>query len=139
MDTFAKIMSTWEHVLNADAELEERNKSTYSSLEGKTAIQLAVDKLSPYSVDVAGGKFKVHQGSPSQPLLSWKLSGDLFKDAMLGKHRLIFSLLDPRGQLSFDTPNFTHWNGASIIEMLLLAQEMTIKSPEIAKLVKELE
>ena len=44
-----------------------------------------------------------------------------------------------RGELSFDTSNFTHWNGATIIEMLLLAHEMTIKDQKVSKLVQELE
>jgi len=139
MDNFATIMSHWEEVLNSDAELEERNKSMYSSVEGKTAIQLEVDGQSSYMVDINGGKFKIHQGSAKSPLLNWKLPVSLFKDVMLGKHRLIYSLLDTRGTLSFDTPNFSHWNGATIIEMLYLACEMSEKNSEISKLVEKLE
>jgi len=139
MDNFATIMSHWEEVLNSDAELEERNKSMYSSVEGKTAIQLEVDGHSSYKVEVNGGKFKVHQGSSKSPLLNWKLPVSLFKDVMLGKQRLIYSLLDTRGTLSFDTPNFSHWNGATIIEMLYLACEMSEKNSEISKLVEKLE
>jgi len=139
MDNFTKLMSAWEEVLNKDTELAERNKSTYSTLEGRTAIQIEVDKLRPYKVDITDGTFKVQQGAAQQPLLTWKLSGDLFKEVLLGKYRLIFGILDPRGTLAFDTPNFTHWNGATIIEMLFLAQEMTMKNPPIAKLVTELE
>ena len=58
---------------------------------------------------------------------------------MLGKHRLIYSLLDPRGTLVFDTPNFTHWNGATIIELLFLSCEMGTKNSEVSKLVEGLE
>ena len=139
MDNFAKIMSCWEEVLNTDAELEERNKSIYSSLEGKTAIQLEVEGKPSYLVDINGCKFKIHQGSVTSSLLNWKLPVLLFKDVMLGKHRLIYSLLDQRGKLSFDTPHFTHWNGATIIEMLYLACEMGIKNSELSKLVEGLE
>ena len=139
MSTFEKIMNSWEEVLNSDAELAERNRSIYSTIEGRTAIQLEVDKQPPYSVQVLDGKFKIKQGAGEQPLLTWKIPAEQFKDVMLGTHRLIFSLLDPKGALSFDTPNFSHWNGATIIEMLLLAQEMTARNQEIANLVKKLE
>ena len=138
MSSFAKIMSSWEEVLNSDAELEERNKSIYSSLKGRTAIQLEVERQPSYIVDINDGKFKVHQGSATSPLISWKLPVSLFKDVMLGKQRLIYGLLDSRGTLSFDTPSFTHWNGATIIEMLYLASEMCVKSSEVSKLVEEL-
>ncbi len=132
-------MDYWEEVLNTDPELKERNKSIYSSLEGRTAIQLEVEGKPPYLVSVNGCKFKVQQGSATSPLLRWKLPVSLFKDVMLEKHRLIYSLLDPRGTISFDTPHFTHWNGATVIEMLFLAQEMTIKNTEMSKLVEGLE
>jgi hypothetical protein len=139
MDTFAKIMNRWEEVLNQDVELEERNKSIYSDLEGRTAIQLELEGQPSYIVDVNSGKFMVRQGSSKSPLLNWKLPVSLFKNVMLGKHRLIYSLLDPKGTLSFDTPHFTHWNGATIIEMLYLACEMSAKSSEVSKLVEVLE
>ena len=63
----------------------------------------------------------------------------VFKDVMLGKHRLIFSMLDPSVTLLFDSANFTHWNGATVIEMLLLAHEMTAQNKEISKIVEGLE
>lgn len=138
MDNFAKIMNRWEEMLNCDAELEERNKSIYSSLEGRTAVQLEVEGQPSYIVDISSGKFKVHQGSAESPLLSWKLPVSLFRDVMLGKYRLIYSLLDSRGTLSFDTPHFTHWNGATIIEMLFLASEISVKNSEVSKLVEGL-
>ena len=138
MGDFEKVMSIWEEVLNKDSELGERNKSIYSTLEGRTAIQLEVEGKPSYVVDIKGGRFKVHQGTATNPLLSWKLPVSLFKDVMLGKHRLIYSLLDSRGTLSFDTPNFTHWNGATIIEMLFLSCEMGIKNLEVSKLVEGL-
>ena len=139
MDNFATIMDRWGTLLNSDEELAERNKSIYSSLEGRTAINLEVAGQNPYRVDVSGGKFAVQQGSAEGPLLTWKLPPALLKDVMLGKQRLIYGLLDPRGTLAFDTPNFTHWNGATIIEMLFLACEMGEKEAHISQLIKGLD
>ena len=139
MDNFATIMERWGTILNSDEELAERNKSIYSSLEGRTAINLEVAGQNPYRVDVSGGKFAVQQGSAEGPLLTWKLPPALLKDVMLGKQRLIYGLLDPRGTLAFDTPNFTHWNGATIIEILFLACEMGEKEAHISQLIKGLD
>jgi len=139
MSGLKKFMSSWEQALNADEELAERNQSPYSTIEGKAAVVLDVKQLEPYTVSVEGGKFSIKKGAAKKPLLCWKVPGDVFKSAMLGEHKLMFSLLDPRNKLIFDTPNFTHWNGATIIEVLLLAQEMSVNNPEISKLVKELE
>ena len=139
MDNFATIMERWGTILNSDEELAERNKSIYSSLEGRTAINLEVAGQNPYRVEVSGGKFAVQQGSAEGPLLTWKLPPALLKDVMLGKQRLIYGLLDPRGTLAFDTPNFTHWNGATIIEILFLACEMGEKDAHISQLIKGLD
>lgn len=139
MDNVATIMKRWEEVLNSDEELAERNKSIYSSVEGRSAIQIEMEGQSSYRVEVSDGKFKIQKGSDKKPLLTWKLPVVLFKDVMLGKQRLIYALLDPRGKLSFDTPNFSHWNGATIIEMLFLACEMGQKESKISKLVEGLE
>ena len=139
MSNFEKFMSSWEETLNTDAELQERNKSPYSTIEGRTAVQLEIGKFSPYMVDVKDGRFSVKKGTAKQPLLCWMIPTAAFKDLLLGKHQLMYSILDPQGELSFDTPNFTHWNGATIIEVLFLAHEMTVKSPKIFKLVEELE
>ena len=139
METFAGIMNTWEQTLNEDTELNERNQSPYSSIEGKTAVQLEVEKHPTYIVTVKEGKFKVKKGTAKKALFHWKVPTVVFKDVMLGKQKLLYSILDPQGELVFDTSNFTHWNGATIIEMLLLAQEMTVKNPTIKKLVEGLE
>lgn len=139
MDKVAAIMKRWEDVLNGDHELAERNESMYSSVEGRTAIQIELEGQSSYMVEVRDGKFKVKQGSGKNPLLNWKLPVSLFKDVMLGKQRLIYGLLDPKGTLIFDTPSFTHWNGATIIEMLFLACEIGKKEADVCKLVEGLE
>jgi hypothetical protein len=139
MDNLATIMKRWEEVLNGDIELAERNKSIYSSVEGRIPIQIEVEGLSPYKIGIKGGKFKIQKGSDRKPLLAWKLPVVLFKEVMLGKQRLIYAMLDPRGTLSFDKPNFSHWNGATIIEMLFLACEMGQKESNISKLVEGLE
>ncbi|MBN2108672.1 MAG: hypothetical protein JW832_14705 [Deltaproteobacteria bacterium] len=139
MDAFEKLMNNWEKILNADAELAERHKSPYSTIEGKAAIQLEVEKQPPYSVHVQDGKFSIQKGTADKPLLCWRVPGGVFKDVMLGKHRLIFSMLDPSVTLLFDSANFTHWNGATVIEMLLLAHEMIAQNKEISKIVEGLE
>lgn len=139
MDNLATIMEAWEEVLNGDAELSERARSMYSTLEGKAAVQVEIEGLPPYAVNASGDRFSITRGSSPGALLTWKLPLSLFKDVLLGRHRLIYGLLDPRGSLTFDTPNFTHWNGATIIEMLYLACEMTLKNQALGDLVERMQ
>jgi hypothetical protein len=138
MDNLAKVMDRWEEVLNADEELKERNESIYSTVEGRTAIEIEVDPLGTYHVDVDKGRFKVLEGTGKKALLQWRVPATLFKEMLLGKQRLLYALLDEQGELSFDTPNFTHWNGATVIEILFLAQELTAKNGEVSRLVEAL-
>ena len=63
MDNVSTIMDRWEEVLNDDKELEERNKSMYSSVEGRIAIQIEVEGQPSYKVEIKGGRFKVQKGS----------------------------------------------------------------------------
>lgn len=139
MDNLARAMKIWEDVLNSDAELAGRNKSIYSTLEGRAALQLEIEGFSAYHVDLADCRFTVSRGAASGALLTWKLPLPLFKDVLLGKHRLIYGLLDPRGTLTFDTPGFTHWNGATVIEMLYLACETAQKNRAFSELIEGLE
>lgn len=139
MNRFAEIMFRWEQILNADEELRERNRNFYSTIEGRSAIELIVGSQPPYKVDVKEGKFKVSTGAAEKPLLRWKMSNRIFSEVIQRKHQLLYSMLDPEAELTFDTPHFTHWNGATIIEMLLLASEMTTKNPDIQELVLQME
>lgn len=139
MNFFAELMSRWEQILNADEELQERNRSFYSTIEGRTAIELIVGNQPPYKVEVKDGKFKITTGAADKPLLRWKMPDKIFTEVLQRKHQLLYSMLDPGVELTFDTPYFTHWNGATIIEMLLLASEMTINNPDIKELVQHME
>ena len=139
MNRFAEIMLRWEQLLNADEELQERNRSTYSTIEGRTVIELIVGDQPSYRVEVKDGKFKVSTGAAEKPLLRWKMPNKIFSEVIQRKHQLLYSMLDPEAELTFDTPHFTHWNGATIIEMLLLASEMTIQNPDIQELVQQME
>jgi hypothetical protein len=139
MNRFAEIMFRWEQILNADEELQERNRSSYSTIEGRAAIELIVGSQPPYKVDVKEGKFKLSTGAAEKPLLRWKMPNRIFSEVIQRKHQLLYSMLDPEAELTFDTPHFTHWNGATIIEMLLLASEMTTKNPDIQELVLQME
>ncbi len=139
MNSLKKFMKQFEQILNSDIELLERNKSYYSTIEGKTAVVIDVNNHLPLSVEIKSGKFRVtDKVKKDKPLLHWKTNEKIFKDAMLGNHKLLFSLLDPEGELLFDTNNFTHWNGATVIEILLLAHEMTVNNPEITKIVNQM-
>ena len=131
MDKIESFIKKWEDELNADEELSLRNIDKASTMEGRDAIQLNIEGGDQYSLRSENGKFKCRKGPSEKPLLCWSLPPELLREVLVGSQPVFYALLDDRGELSFDTQNFTHFNGASIIEMLYLAQEVVKKSPEL--------
>ena len=133
-----RFFSEWEDVLNSDEELQLRNRDKASTLEGKVAIQLGIEGIGQYHLLVHEGKFSFAQGPSPDPLLCWDLPVSLLKEVLLNQQPVFYGLLDERGSLSFNTPHFTHFNGASIIEMLYLAQELVKSNDEIQQWIQQL-
>jgi len=138
MEKIASFIKKWEDALNGDEELQLRNKDRASTLEGKVALQLNIEGIGQYSLQVKDRKFKIDKGISPNPLLCWDLPSSLLKEVLLNKQPVFYALLDERGGLSFDTPHFTHFNGASIIEMLYLAQEVVKRDAEAQQLIQQL-
>jgi len=138
MEMIESFLKSWEDCLNSDEELQLRNTDKASTLEGRVAIQLNIESSNQYSVHVKDGKFTVDKGISQNPLLCWDLPVSLLQEVLLNKQPVFYALLDERGSVSFDTPHFTHFNGASIIEMLYLAQEVVKRDPEMDHLIQQL-
>jgi hypothetical protein len=139
MDVLHEFMQKWGDYLHEDPVLAKRNSHVKCSLkEGKAIVEVDIEDKGVFSVILKGGKFNVSSGKAATPLLSWKIPTRLFKDVLLGKERILYAMLDESCKLSFDTPNFTHWDGATAVEVMVRAQEMVKESPEIRKMVEEL-
>lgn len=131
-------ITKWTEALNSDEELQLRNRDKASTLEGKVAIQLGIEGIGQYHLLVHEGRFSFTQGTSPDPLLCWDLPVSLLKEVLLNQQPVFYGLLDERGSLSFNTPHFTHFNGASIIEMLYLAQEVVKTDEEIQQWIQQL-
>jgi hypothetical protein len=119
--------------------LQARNAHFKSTIEqGKAMVEVEVEGKGVYTVELKGERLHIRSGRASIPLLSWRVPLDLLKDVLLGKERILYALLDKRCRLSFDTPNFTHWNGTTALKVILSACEMVKRSPEMRRLVEEL-
>jgi hypothetical protein len=139
MDVFHEFVQNWEAYLNQDSVLEERTAHFKSTLEkGQTIVELEVEGKGVFSVELKEKGFQIRTGKAALPLLGWKVPLSLFKEALLGKERILYALLDTRCRLSFDTPHFTHWDGITALEIILLACEMVKKSPEMRKIAEEM-
>ena len=138
MEQLDSFMRRWEEVLNNDEELQMRNRDKASTLEGQVAIQLNIKGVGGYNVWVKDGKVKIEGGHSPNPLLNWDVPITLLKEVLLNEQPVFYGLLDERGKPTFNTPLFTHFNGASIVEMLYLAQELVKSDPEIQQLMYKL-
>ena len=139
MNLFEEFVQKWEAYLNQDPVIQERTAHFKSTLaEEKALVELEVEGNSILTVERKGRKFEIRRDKASLPLLSWRVPLSLFKEVLLGKERILYALLDKRCKLSFDTPNFSHWNGVTALEIILSACEMVKKSPEMRKIAEEM-
>jgi len=139
MDVFQAFAQGWETHLNQDPVIRARTAHIKSTLkEGKPLVEVEVEARGVLTVEQKGGTFQIGRDKASHPLLSWRVPLSLFKEVLLGKERILYALLDKRCGLSFDTPHFSHWNGVTALEIILLACEMVKKSPEMRRLAEEL-
>lgn len=138
MEWLDNFIQRWEAMLNSDEELQLRTRDDASTLEGKTAIQLRIEGAGHVAVNVKDGKLEINKNTSQSPLLCWNVPLALFKEVLLDKQPVLYALLDERGSLSFDTHNFTHFDGASIIEMLYLAQEVVKGDAQLQQLFYQL-
>jgi hypothetical protein len=139
MDAFHEFVKNWEAYLNQDSVLQERTAHFKSTLEKEqTIVEVEVEGRGVFSVELKEKGFQIRKGKAALPLLGWKVPLFLFKEALLGKERILYALLDTRCRLFFDTPHFTHWDGITALEIILLACEMVKKSPEMRKIAEEI-
>jgi hypothetical protein len=138
MEDLSGFIQKWEEILNNDEELQLRNRDKASTLEGKVAVQLNIKGVGEYSISIKDGKFSIVKGPAQNPLLLWDVPIALLQEVLLNKQPVFYGLLDERGKLLFDTPNFTHFNGASIIEILYLAQGVVKSDATIHQCIEQL-
>lgn len=108
-------------------------------LEGRELIEMSIPEVSAtYSVELKEGKLRIREGKAKKAILSLEIPLDLFKKMMLTEERVAWIALDERCRLNFDTPSWTYYEGLTIMEILICAQELVDKDSEIAELVRQL-
>ena len=138
MDTLHIVMRKLEEYLNNEPVLQRRNAHIKSTIkDGKDLVELDIQgtDAGTFTIQVKGKKFLVRTGAATVPLLTWSVPLALFKDVLLGKVKILYTMLDPSCTLTFDSPNFTHWNGITALAVILMAQEMVKKNPELKQMV----
>jgi hypothetical protein len=140
MNSIHDFMHKWEESLNRDAMLARRIDHIKSTIEeGKAVIEIEIDGRGIFTMVLEEKKFRLTSGKSTTPLLRWRVPLTLFKEVLLGKEKILYALLDKVGALSFDTPHFTHWNGATALATILIAQEMVKKDHETRKILENIE
>lgn len=135
MSVFHEFIRHWEASLNQDSELQKLITHHKSSIaDGQALLELNVKDRGVFSVSLQGKKFQIKPGRAGKPLLSWDVPLALFKAMVFGNERILYVLMDQACTLAFDTPNFTHWNGTTVLAVILMAREMVKSNPACKKL-----
>jgi hypothetical protein len=143
LDLFIK---KWEKYLNEDPEIPARIASPpwwkeakpVSKLEGRDAVEITIDENS-YTIEVKNYRFHIREGvAKTKPLLSLSMPISLFKNLVLGKRKVVTVLLDDECRVKFDTPDWNHYDGATVLEMLVAAQELVQRDSEAREAVEKL-
>jgi hypothetical protein len=159
-----RFMKRWEKYLQDDLALQKRLKKPFyyqeyyenppalngvatkdpvrlppEELEGRELIEISIpDALATYCVKLKKGKLRIRKGKAKKPILSLEIPLDLFKKMLLTEERVAWTVLDERCKLNFDTQSWTYYEGLTIMEILVCAQELVDKDSEIAELVRQL-
>jgi len=139
MEALNDFMNYLEKYLNAEPIMRRRIEHIKSSIEdGKALVELTIQGKEPFTVELKERRFRIRSGPARVPLLSWSVPMNLLKQVLLGKAKILYTLRDPACTLSFDTPNFTHWNGITALAVILMAQELVKKDPVMKQLVENI-
>jgi len=139
MKPLQEFIQRWERYLNQDTVLKKRNDHIKSTIaDGKDVFELEVKDIGTFTVKLKDKNFHLRTGKAEQPLISWRVPLWLYKKVLLGEERIAFAMLDEASTVSFDTPNFIHWNGATALGVILMTREMVKRDPEIKKLAESM-
>lgn len=108
-------------------------------LEGRDLIEISIpEAAATYIVELKKGKLGIKEGKAKKAMLSLQIPIDLLKKLLLSEERVAWTVLDERCKLSFDTPSWTYYEGLTIMEIFVCAQELVEKDSAMAELVKQL-
>jgi hypothetical protein len=139
MEPLQELIHRWERYLNQDLVLKKRNDHIKSTIaDGKDVFELEVKDRGTFTVKLQDKKFLLRSGKAEQPLISWSVPLWLYKKVLLGEERIAFAMLDEESTVSFDTTNFTHWNGTTALGVILMTREMVKRDSEIKKLAESI-
>jgi len=107
-----------------------------SILLGKDLITFKIKGSFTFTISLdRNGMFHVEPRNGMDPVLSVEMSPELFKDMVLGKERVVYSLANPQNSVSYkDGIAFSDW--ITIFEVISVLQELIESDPELWQLIE---
>lgn len=101
-----------------------------SILDGKELIEITVPDHFTMCIGLNKGNFYARFRKGSKPCLKVEMPLDLFKELLLGYHRVIWALSDKRNKIEYiSSLALSDWT--TIFEVLTCAQELCESDPEV--------
>ena len=108
-------------------------------LDGKELIELTVPGVLEYTFALADGVFSVREGNArGTPILRVEMPLNTFKDMILTKQRVIWSLADPRNKVACIWPGVAYSDWITTLELLVIGQELVERNPSMWDLIEGL-
>jgi hypothetical protein len=159
-----EFMRMWEKYISTDRSLQKRLKRPYhyqefyedppayhgtatknlarlppEQLEGRELIEISIPEVAiTCVVELVEGKLRIREGRAKNAILSLEIPLDLFKRMLLTEERVTWAILDERCKLAFDSSSWTYYDGITILEILVCAQELMERDPKAAEIVSAL-
>jgi len=102
-----------------------------SILDGKELIEIEVPDAFYCVIKLSKGKFEVKKEKAKDPCLAFSMPFKLFKEMVLGKHKIIWALSDKSVRIKSCKQGISLSDWTTILEILVGVQDLAEMNPEM--------
>jgi len=126
-------LQKWISVLNKDRELRYRVQ-TFFEADDPSVLSLKIPDLDyAFTVGLQGKTFILKYGLDRKPMLEVTMPSKVFRKMLLSEEPIIEALVEDGTSITSDHERYNHERGATVIEMLVVAQELVESDGELKR------
>lgn len=124
-----KLVST----LNSDLEMRYRARRFFKPNDPSILSITIPDLELVFTIGLQNGKFTFKEGKEGMPILEIKIPLKQFTRMLLNEETVVEALIEDGSELISNPERYNHDTGATIIELLVVAQELVERDEELKK------